>query len=323
MANQDHLLLSQYIKDVHSSLRKTSFKLGAEKAWQEHCKNQGMLVKYADYMQKLATTHWENNCASDKSEASSRIEWAANFCNNYFTTKEYEKYRENDQNIASKINLMNLEITEVTYSDPLKLIDVGSCYNPFKKYENFDVLAIDLCPANISVLQCDFLSVPIGTQTVIEDTKVVKLQENSYDIVTFCFLLEYIPSSDLRISACEKALSLLRPGGLLIVNTPDSKHAGANCKLMKCWRYTLAKIGFNRIKYEKFRHMHCMAFRKSLHKDIAARWAKLHNDLFMKFAIHIPQDFQNNDYEHKDRQQQQCLASKLDFQEMPFSYSLD
>lgn len=293
MANQDHLLLAQYIKDVHSSLRKTSSELGAEKAWQEHCKKQGMLLKYADYMQKLATTHWENNCISDRSKATSRIEWAVNYCKSYFINKEFEKYRDKEQVIAVKIDLI-LEIKE-SFVEPLKLIDVGSCYNPFKRYENFDVLAIDLCPANIYVLQCDFLGVPIGSEPIIKETKVVQLQEQSYDIVTFCFLLEYIPSSDLRIAACEKAFSLLKPGGLLIINTPDSKHVGANCKIMKCWRYTLAMIGFNRIKYEKFRHMHCMAFRKSLHKDIAGRWAKLHKESYMEFAIHIPQDFRNHD----------------------------
>lgn len=314
MANQDHQFLTRYIKGVHSSLRKTTSELGAEKAWHEHCKNQDILIKYADCMQKLATTHWENNCASESSEASSRIEWAANYCNNYFTNKEYEKYREKEQAVASKINLC-LEIEEI-FSEPLKIIDVGSCYNPFRKYDYFDVLAIDLCPANNSVLQCDFLSVLVGTQTIIEGSKVVQLQQQSFDIVTFCFLLEYIPSSDLRISACEKALALLRTGGLLIINTPDSKHVGANSKLMKCWRYTLARIGFNRIKYEKFKHMHCMAFRKSLHKDIAARWAKLHEEPFMKFAIHIPQDFQNYETENKD--EHQYFSSIIDFKEMPF-----
>ncbi|KOB71542.1 putative methyltransferase BTM2 [Operophtera brumata] len=306
MANQDHQSLTQYIKGVHSSLRKTTSELGAEKAWYEHCKNHDILLKYADYMQRLATTHWENNCASESSEASSRIEWTAKYCTHYFINQEYVTYREKEQAIASKLNL-NLEIKEI-FSEPLKIIDVGSCYNPFRRYENFDVLAIDLCPANDSVLQCDFLSVLIGTQTTIEGSKVVQLQHKSSDIVTFCFLLEYIPSSDLRISACERAYSLLRPGGLLIINTPDSKHVGANSKLMKCWRYTLAQIGFNRIKYEKFKHMHCMAFRKSLHKDIAARWAKLHEEPFMKFAIQIPQDFKNYETKNKD-EQRQCFSS--------------
>lgn len=318
MANQDHQLLSRFIKDVHTSLRKTSHELGAERAWHEHCKNQSMLEKYADYMQKLATTHWENNCANDTSEASSRIEWAVHYCNNYFINKEYENYRDKEQAIACKIEL-NLESTE-TFSEPLKLIDVGSCYNPFRKYDNFNVTAIDLCPANNSVLQCDFLCIPVGNETIIKGPKVVQLQQDSYDIVIFCFLLEYIPSSDLRISACEKALSILRPGGLLIINTPDSKHVGANSKIMKCWRYTLAQIGFNRIKYEKFKHMHCMAFRKSLHKDIAARWAKIHYESFMEFAIHIPQDFHNLDTESNDDQHQSLYSDLIqDFQEMPFS----
>ena len=29
----------------------------------------------------------------------------------------------------------------------LNLLDVGSCYNPFQKYKEYDVLAIDIAPA--------------------------------------------------------------------------------------------------------------------------------------------------------------------------------
>lgn len=318
MANKNHQTIAQFIKNVHSSLRKTSSELGTEKAWQEHCKNRDTLEKYAEYMQTLATTHWESNYANDSSEAFSRIEWAINYCNDYFYNKQYEKCREKELTIANNIQI-NLNIEE-TFSEPFNLIDVGSCYNPFHRYNNYNVLAIDLCPANNTVLQCDFLSVPVGHQTLIEDSKVMQLQQECYDVVTFCFLLEYIPSSELRITACEKAYMLLRPGGLLIINTPDSKHVGANSKLMKCWRYTLARMGFNRIKYEKFRHMHCMAFRKSLHKDIADRWAKLHEEPFMKFAIHIPQDFQDHNEKHEDVQETfKPLPSVMDFTELPFS----
>ena len=47
----------------------------------------------------------------------------------------------------------------------IRLVDVGSCYNPIKKLDNdviFDVTALDLFPADPSVLQCDFLSLPVG-----------------------------------------------------------------------------------------------------------------------------------------------------------------
>ena len=45
---------------------------------------------------------------------------------------------------------------------PLRLLDVGSCYNAFAEFKDeFATLAIDIAPANMSVQRCDFLSVAI------------------------------------------------------------------------------------------------------------------------------------------------------------------
>eukprot|EP00854_Cymbomonas_tetramitiformis_P024971 gene24971-30448_t len=41
--------------------------------------------------------------------------------------------------------------------DPLRTLDVGSCFNPFRRYPELEVTALDLCPADPSVFQCDFL----------------------------------------------------------------------------------------------------------------------------------------------------------------------
>lgn len=318
MASEEHKKLSDYIKSVHLSLRKSSSKLGADTAWQEHCSKADTLSKYAECMQKLATTHWETNCNSDTSEATSRIKWAVEFCHEYFNNQLYKKYRDKELVISQSIGLQ-VELEE-SFSEPINLLDVGSCYNPFKVYNMFDVIAIDLCPANSSVLKCDFLNVAIGNCHIIKDLTATQLQQESFDVITFCFLLEYIPSSELRIAACEKAYKLVKPGGILIINTPDSKHVGANSKIMKCWRYTLAQIGFNRIKYEKAKFMHCMAFRKSLDKKIAQRWALLYKEPYMEYAIHIPQDSNILDDEELDTTQHIDEDSVLDdFQELPFN----
>ncbi|CAH0677777.1 unnamed protein product [Spodoptera exigua] len=269
-------------------------------------------------MQKLATTHWETNCNSDTSEATSRIKWAVDFCNEYFNNHLYKKYRDKEilisQNIGLQVDL------EESFSDPIKLLDVGSCYNPFNVYKIFDVLAIDLYPANSSVLKCDFLNVDIGNCHLINESSATQLQKESFDVITFCFLLEYIPSSELRISACENAYKLLKPGGILIINTPDSKHVGANSKIMKCWRYTLAQIGFNRIKYEKAKFMHCMAFRKSLKKEIAQRWALLYKEPYMEYAIHIPQDSNviEEAFDVTQPNKDTVLHNLTNLQELPF-----
>lgn len=314
MASEEHKSLAHYLKEVHSSLRKASHELGAEQAWREHCDKRGILNTYAQCMEKLATTHWTENSNSESSEAVSRIKWNADFCRDYFVNKSFLKCRCKDIEIASKINATIVD--EEYFSYPIKLCDVGSCYNPFSIYKFLDVLAIDLCPANNLVYECDFLNVVIGSKLDISEFKVTQLCESYFDAVTFCFLLEYIPSPDLRLKACENAYNILKPGGLLLINTPDSKHVGANSKIMKSWQFTLANIGFSRIKYEKFKHMHCMAFRKSICKDIAVRWARIHRQTYMQYAIHIPQDFLKESEEEESHVKTHISVD--DFLELPF-----
>ncbi|XP_059051707.1 S-adenosylmethionine sensor upstream of mTORC1 [Achroia grisella] len=318
MVTEEHKLLAEFLKNVHSSLRKSTSKMGEEKAWLDHCENQVVLKTYSQYMEKLATTYWEANSLIENNEVTSRIKWSADVCFDYYINKLYLKYRDKENEIAKKLNIpFN---SEESFSNPIKLIDVGSCYNPFKIYDFLDVFAIDLWPANSSVLQCDFLNVHIGNTISVESNKVKQLKEKCFEVVTFCFLLEYIPSSKLRLKACENAYRILKPGGLLVINTPDSKHVGANCKIMKCWRYSLACIGFTRIKYEKLKHMHCMVFRKALCKDTAVRWAKIYKEPYMENAIHIPQDF------HKDNEETSTAETSENsinyFTQLPF-FSID
>lgn len=307
MASEEHKNLAQFLKSVHSDLRTSSHKLGANIAWSEHCENSTLLKKYSNCMQKLATTHWK---ASDKT---SRIQWAADLCMEYFNST-IEKYINRDRDLAIKVNV-NIN-NEIHFKVPYKLIDIGSCYNPFQMYEYFDILPIDLCPANKSVYQCDFLNINIGSNTTIVNEKVIEIKEESFDVATFCFVLEYIPSSELRIKACKNAYDILKYGGLMIISTPDSKHVGANCKIMKCWQYTMSCIGFTRIKYEKFDHMHCMAFRKAANLEIAKRWATLHKKDCMKFALQIPQDSNTKEDAVSDYKKDALVC---DFSDMPFS----
>lgn len=181
----------------------------------------------------------------------------------------------------------------------LKLLDVGSCYNPFGNVEFFEVTAVDLAPSSEEVLQCDFLSMKIGQENIYSDNKdeVLQLEICSFDTVVFCLLLEYLPSPEQRYSCCEKAYNLLKNGGLLLIVTPDSKHVGANAKFMKSWRHVLANLGFMRIKYEKVPHAHCLVFRKCFYKEVATRWASMKksskdDELFQsENKIFIPQDF--------------------------------
>ncbi|XP_022909974.2 S-adenosylmethionine sensor upstream of mTORC1 [Onthophagus taurus] len=285
MASEEHIQLSDFIKKVHQNLRVNTKVLGSEEAWKQHCENNHQLERYAESMKVLATKFW-----SEKEEkTTSRILWTLDLCTNYFNNlilnlqlKEYE--------IAQKINLLLNSKDHMVKSNQLKLLDVGSCYNPFKEFDLFDVTAIDLAPALPDVLQCDFINLKICEITKISNNTINSLAQNSFHVIVFSLLLEYLPTPEFRFICCEKAYKLLKPEGLLIIITPDSNHVGVNAKLMKTWRFILAQIGFSRIKYEKLKHLHCMGFRKSLAKETSQRWANIYvkNDLYDK--IYIPQD---------------------------------
>ncbi|RZC36591.1 DUF3321 and/or Methyltransf 23 domain containing protein [Asbolus verrucosus] len=299
MASADHVFLSGFIKSVHQKLRDDAKLLGTEEAWQKHCEDEDGLEKYASAMQNLATSHWENNCNKGL-KATSRVEWIYQFSKKYFTKEEIRKQRQKEIEIAHKINV------EINYVDPniteerkLQVLDVGSCYNPLKKYTCFGVIPIDIAPANSDVYKCDFLNLKLTPTThCISDSEISELQQESFDMVVFSLLLEYLPSPVQRHLCCAKAYSLLKTEGILIIVTPDSKHVGANAKIMKSWRFILAKLGLSRIKYEKLSYLHCMAFRKSLHKEVAQRWALLQDEKQFFSEMVIPQDFKKFEESH-------------------------
>lgn len=299
MASLEHIQLATIIKDVHKQLREDTRKFGASEAWSRHLKRRQQLQNYSKAMHELASTHWEENSAAKKrktcAKENNRIDWSVKFCLDYFA----------DDLNSMMINKRNREIRILAedgaesdckfwqkQNEKLNFLDVGSCYNPFSKYQQFNVTAIDIAPARDDVYECDFLTVKITAgeeQTINSDGFTVK--EDSFDIVMFSLLLEYMPSSAQRKICCQNAFRVLRTEGILIIITPDSKHIGANAKLMKNWRFTLALMGFNRIKVEKLEHIMCMVFRKSINAQVAKKWAIMHKEDYMTEEINIPQDF--------------------------------
>ena len=174
----------------------------------------------------------------------------------------------------------------------IRVLDVGSCYNPFGEFEELNVLPIDLCPAKQSVFQCDFLRLSVEENTsvnLITDGRVEALEANQFHGIVFSFLLEYFPSPEHRWTCCLKAQQLLVLEGLLLLITPDSKAAHSNYRMINSWRDALASIGLKRIKYDKLQHAHCMAFRKtSKLEDLG-----LLNHHQLAAMMYIPQDSQD------------------------------
>lgn len=294
----DHLTSSTFVKLVHQELRKNSKRFGAEQAWKEHCEDKEILKKYAEAMHNLATSHWESSFQKNLKTVS-RVEWVFTFIKKYFYDGVFLIKRQKELRVAAKNNIIlnvnnNLKNLNMHYSEieKIKLLDVGSCYSPFRIYNCFDVLAIDIAPATADVHQCDFLSCALSVEdTHIQDGhQIDKLQLGFFDVVVFSLFLEYLPLPNQRHMCCEKAYNLLKTEGLLIIITPDSKHVGANSKFMKTWRFLLSKLGFCRIKYDKLPHLHCMAFRKSLCKSIGAKWSDFQEEVQFFSQMYIPQD---------------------------------
>jgi len=292
MASEEHKRLASFIKSVHKTLRTASCDRAPEEVWAEHLAKEALLQEYARSMQELATAHW-----TDATEESSRINWTWGQIISYFRAGGREHQHGRDFKFARKKGV-NWEIPSQSQSrQRLRILDVGSCYNPFSQFEDFDVLAIDIAPAQPSVIKCDFLQVTTGQSNLIEDNSVKSLEAGSYDAVLFCLLLEYLPSASQRYECVRKSIELLSEDGLLCIITPDSSHQGKNLQQLKSWRRALNLLGLRQVTYSKTRHFHGLVFRKPC-QEIRALTAEEVQDQNKAEKIenmfYIPQDFTEN-----------------------------
>ncbi|XP_043944628.1 S-adenosylmethionine sensor upstream of mTORC1 isoform X2 [Protopterus annectens] len=252
--------LSGVVKGVHRKLRKKYKEVGDfEKIWREHCKDEELLSEYALAMKNLADGHWAKT-----SEGEGRIEWCR--------------------------RLLHL-------SGKIRLLDVGSCFNPFLKFDEFLTVGIDIVPAVESVYKCDFLNLQLQlplelSQDAVDaflmqlSNPIDALPKELFNVVVFSLLLSYFPSPYQRWICCKKAHELLALNGLLLIITPDSSHQNRHALMMKSWKVAIESLGFKRYKYVKYSHMHLIAFRKISIKTT--------NDLVSQNypeMLYIPQDF--------------------------------
>lgn len=305
MATEEHKRLAYIIKLCHDSLRLVTKQHGAEKAWEEHIKDTQRLQQYALAMHQLAHI-WEENTTKEDLMAKSRIKWTMEYCMSYFFFEcIYLDKRLREQRLLE--SWKDFDCSQCQYleavPEKLKMLDVGSCFNPFGKFDCVEVTAIDLCPATNDVLKGDFLKICVediadSKSYKIRNDEVIALPKMYFECVVFSLLLEYIPDSKLRLECCQKAYDLLKYEGILVIITPDSQHVGKNAAIMKNWRYTLGTIGFTRIRFEKLRHITCMVFRKACDARVAKRWSELHKGDNIKLTIDIPQD--SKSFEHNN-----------------------
>ncbi|XP_072520125.1 S-adenosylmethionine sensor upstream of mTORC1 [Salminus brasiliensis] len=297
--------LSGVVKSVHRKLRRKYIEVGDfDKIWREHCEDEQTLSEYAFAMKSLADNHW-----AKKSDGEGRIEWCRSVCEEYFLDGGMKKVLEKDEKAAKHATSSNGAPlnTQADSSLPsfnsnlrfekMRLLDVGSCFNPFLKFDEFITVGIDIVPAVESVYKCDFLNLQLqqplqlATDALEAFLKQLRgpidaLPAQLFHVVVFSLLLSYFPSPYQRWLCCKKAHELLTLHGLLLIITPDSSHQGRHALMMRSWRVAVESLGFKRYKYVKFSHMHLLAFRKvsaTTTSDLVS-----HNYPEM---LYIPQDF--------------------------------
>jgi hypothetical protein len=115
-----------------------------------------------------------------------------------------------------------LPIDLIGHGEKVSVLDVGSCYNYFlhsTKANNFDILAVDLCPAHASVYRGDFLTIQTGQELSCEpsadlrqqnsDLQITQLPIDYFDAVTLSLVLSFLPSFHEREMMIDKAYVLL------------------------------------------------------------------------------------------------------------------
>jgi len=154
-----------------------------------------------------------------------------------------------------------------------------------------------------NVFHCDFLHLrtteplQVANDTMTSFINSLRdpiewLPEESFHVVVFSLLLEYFPAPYQRWLSCEKAWNLLMYNGILVIVTPDSHKQHRNSAMVKSWKTGIESLGFQRWRYVKQEHLHCMVFRKVpiTEEDKRQRFLKgITPDL-----IYIPQDFHDD-----------------------------
>ncbi|CAG0883876.1 unnamed protein product [Darwinula stevensoni] len=299
-SNSDAQTLADFLKRTHRDLRNRCRLEDPEVAWEEHRKNEEILKKYAESMEQLATKHWDEKFQEDPEQ--SRLRWCKETTLDFFYQGGICKAKEIDDKKCQKHGLKPGAENFYRFPDvKVRLLDVGSCFNPFSEVEQFQTWAIDIAPAKESVYMCDFLRVDLSAESVpdISGREIKAFPRAFFHVVVFSLFLEYLPVPLMRYTSCQKAFDLLQTNGLLIIVTPDSKRRGRNDQMVKSWKIALQRMGFLRYSLQRRRHIHCMAFRKLPVPQVAwleadRDWKQYHKEPLtpevLPSLLFIPQD---------------------------------
>jgi hypothetical protein len=319
-----------YVSNYHRTLM-TRWRAGLEgeldidQAWEECLGDAAGLEKYAQSMKALGG-RW---LAQSQAEVPSRVGWCIDmvelFCSGGGLVSALQKAQKREFFVAQGRKMNTAEVTAALQhaasrrdrlldeSRPgcdtcgcvrLRVLDVGSCYDPFFAYrrDKWDITAMDLCPAEARVFQCDFVRLAVaspaqGAQQCAScsiaalgsnsSRAVAELPAESQQVVIFCLLLSFMPSPEHRWRCCLNAWKLLKHDGLLLIVSPMSiqykPHRGSAG--LKQWRESIEGLGFERWQQQVVERNHCMAYRK-----VAAPAANSLSGSNRSGALHMPRD---------------------------------
>ena len=172
-------------------------------------------------------------------------------------------------------------------TERIRLLDVGSCFNPFAAYPSLEVTAVDLEPRHHSVYAADFLSVDVTEEGVTQvqtqgrvvgvdaeeqegekqhpprhrGCRLTALLRYSYHGVVMSLVLSYLPSAREREDMVAKAREVLvhgRPeqphaGGVLMIAEKASVFPSSGTlysRFVATWKRALGRLGFSVVRYE-------------------------------------------------------------------------
>jgi len=236
------------------------------------------------------------------------LSWIKEFILSYYS------YTVSSSVKAVEFECRNTKIQLSQQMNAIKLLDVGSCYNFFSQFKEFDVTAIDLFPANDSVIKCDFLKATIdssATDLVIsDDGDLVCIPSLTYNAIVLSLVLSYVPLPSQRLEMIARARKTLitsseeqededrtpsqLAGILLVCEKFSVLHASSPkhyTKYLKHWKETISSQGFTLLKYQvlqaKGKKSHLFAFAASSSSPPSAAVARA--------GLFIKQDFEGKD----------------------------
>ena len=136
MASEEHKDLANFIKNVHKELRLEAQRCeaGPEVAWEKHLERTETLQAYAGAMRSLATLHWTD-------DSNSRILWVHKHIQNYYFRDGIQSEHTRDRKFAKRHGEIIPEVTPDVIGK-VRVLDVGSCYNPFSVFEELGLFSI-------------------------------------------------------------------------------------------------------------------------------------------------------------------------------------